>query len=370
MKDLKYMVAVSISVFLIGCGGGGSSDSPAANTNNDTLTIDDFDNTDGNESNDENNVVDLSGNLAFYVQLSGGTNTDYFNQYNISVSSSTTYIYKIVPDADVVTEVVNNTSVDYATSYVVPKTENGAFYVVRMTGWENSDKHTLTKMNPLNDETIWQKQFWRKPINGEGHVAIVDNTYYFGTVSSYDYMSGGYIGGDFWKADISGDGFTAESTILAYNKSPNDLSGIIDASETNLYEIIKDEDHLSIYTRDLDTGIQKDLLGSWTITDNINYDSYKFDVDRDGKIYFIRYQSTALIELWQIDLSADPDQIFSLLSTYDLSGSTVSFDVDNGHCMLAENTGGLIYIYDVNTEDKRIIDLGISFRNIEILYID
>jgi hypothetical protein len=342
-------------MLLTACGGGGSSSTP-----DETQTTDDT---------VPDTTVDITGQPAFYVLVNGSSNTSYYSEYDLSISSDTNHILKIVPDADVVTEVAVNTSYDYATSSIVPATENGQAYIIKTTGLESSDDHTIKKVDPITDNLLWSKSFYSRPISNTNHLAIINNLYFFETYRTYDNMYG-WTGGEFYKADLSTDDTVVTNTELDESVEVS----MLDTSLDTLYDIRKVDDQLVFRTRNLQTGEVESIVSDFTITDDANYESlnYSFDVDRDGKVYMVRYLSgTTSLELWQFDFNAD--DVATLLKTFDaatINDHYVDFDVDNGYCMFANVQTGEIFIYNANTGAEKIYDLGIELIRIEMLYID
>jgi len=349
MKQIIFSILLLLSM---GCSSGSSSgsDSPA----------------------DQNiEPINLHNQLIFYVLFSGGENVTYFSNYNISISETTSYIYKVVPDLNYVKEITNNTSYDYASSSVVPKTENGKFYLLLSYGLEPNDSHTVSKFDVESDAKSWEHEYIFKTVSTGYGVNIIDNNYYFKTYRTYDSLNGDE-GGDLWTSDVTAG---ADATLLVTYDDLVPQYGTLLSSGTALYDIDKTDDIIKVYRRDLVSGAST-LLASYVMADDTQYQSiYDFEMDSVGVLYLLRYQkNTTMVEVLRLDVETTPlSQSWELLFSYDISNlndTLVQFDVDNGYCMLASGPSGMVYIYNIESGAERLMDFGIKFSQLEFLYYE
>jgi len=316
-------------------------------------------------------TVNLHQQLLFYVLFSGGENVTYFANYDISISETTTYVYKVVPDLNYFKEISRNTSYDWATSSMIPHTENGAVYQVKSYGLEPNDSHVVSKLDIESDETLWEHEYVSKTKSSGEAVNIIGNTYYFKTYVTYDVLDGDE-GGDLWKSDVTAG---ADTTLLVAYDDLVPQYGELLSSQTALYDIDKTDDTIKVYRRDLSSGAST-LLASY-LMDDTQYESYYyFKIDSEGSLYFLRKQKdTTMVEVWRLDLNQNPlSQTWEQLFSYDVSNlgttSFLEFDVDNGYCMLAYGASGMVYIYNIESGEERLIDFGIKFIRLEFLYYE
>lgn len=304
-----------------------------------------------------------NGDTTILYLVTSQSSTSYFAEYGISVEQGTQTMIRLIPDTGSAEVVDTNYSPSYAKSTIRPYTVDGRFFVFQ--SWSPSEytgHHNFTEFDPITNNHILSFR-----VNDPARTycyAIIDNHYYYRESRVYDFMSRGYLGGDFKHLQFE-NGTSGTGDFLLDNNDTENCKGNLHAVNGKLYDAYQDNNQLEVYSRDLTTGKIAETLGSFTVSDSDQYyNRYDFAFDDDSVYWARRRKSDNQIEIWRYDFINQPEFVYGGVTNN--IDAIHFFDVDKGQIALGDQDG-YVLLFDYTKNEYSVIDIGFSFYDLQIM---
>ena len=306
-----------------------------------------------------------NGRVMLFVATSADTSSYFMGE---KLESDSQVIFRYEPKNGWVKRMAENRSYSYAKSTIRSYTVDDRFFVYDTH--HESTRTDLSEYTPKKGDLKYSK-YVSDPTDGDC-LAVVGDTLYYRERSEWDYLYG-TIGGNFRKlANIDGAGASEGQTLFPLGHAHN-CHYNLDAVDGGLYDAIKDGDQIEFYARSLSTGALASVLGSFTISDDADYEWYYHIVFDRGGVYWARTGLDGTIEVWRYDFGAA--QPYPVLAEK-IAGikSAISIDADEGHVAVhlrgTDGRDNRILWIDEGNRTAQVIDMGIDVYDVQILHLD
>ena len=303
----------------------------------------------------------------FLFFATSASNSEYFNNLDLTLESSTQYIFRLDLDTLEAVEVESNYSPSYASSTIRSYTTDDSLYVR-----ENYEtQHNLTAYDPATLAYRGQINAFRG-LEDEGCSAVVGDSYIYRSFQDCDPFFG-CTGGDVRRIDLL-DGTGSGSGEMM----PNDACyGHLGSSGGVLYDALYVHDYdgttsaFGFYQRNPQTGATT-TIAEFTQPNGDAYRSWSYSFHYDGEdIFIIRELVAGGFEVLQYrkGVTSVPVIIYRSGSELPAGFFPAYRDVDDGFVVVGSNEG-FILILDSETLTTETLDFQSSIYDLAFIYIE
>ena len=315
--------------------------------------------------------VSFANRVLLYVVPTSTSSSSYVHEYGITLESSTQYLISYVPSLAKTQVVEKNHSPSYAPSskfwYSV---DDRLFIGQAWRPYEMGGHHDFSERRFDTFAHIRSFDLRYPNSHTTGCSAVVGDYYFFRAERNYDYFYGN-VGGEFYRRQIS-TGVTQK--LMNYADAGNCFFNMMGSGDA-LYDVYTSPREfpktIALYQRDLTTGQPgtRALLGlTESAPSAYKSFSYHFAID-NGIFYTVRTRaSDGGVEVWKMAFAPTADAQPTKILDANLGLSARVFEVDDGHVMIGDLTGGKVFLWDVATDEKKTISFGVSLTNITQIY--
>ena len=309
--------------------------------------------------------------VLLFVVPSATSTSSYMHEYGITLESSTQYLIRYVPSLAKAEVVEKNYSPSYAPSdkywYSV---DDRLFIGEEWRPYEPGGHHDFSERTYDTFSSVRSFDVRYPNSRHTGCIAVVGDYYFFRTERNSDLFAG-YVGGDFYRRQIS-TGITQK--LMAYADAQNCFFNMM-ASRDALYDVLtlpRDfPQQIALYQRDITTGKPglRPLIGlAESAPSEFASFSYHFAVD-DGVFYLVRTRKTGSTEIWKMAFSPRLDAEPTKILDANLGLSARLIEVDDGHLMLGDLIKGKVFLWHMATDEKKTLDFGGSLTSVTQIYV-
>jgi hypothetical protein len=317
-------------------------------------------------------TVSYDNRVLLFVVPSSTSSSSYVHEYGITLEASTQYLIRYVPSLAKAEVVDKNYSPSYAPSseywYSV---DDRLFIGQEWRPYETGGHHDFSERRYDTFASVRSFDVRYPMSHNTGCSAVVGDTYFFRTERNSDLFAG-YVGGDFYRKQIS-TGVTQK--LMTYGDAQNCFFNMM-ASGDALYDVLALPRDLptsfGLFERDLATGKPslRPIIGlSESAPAEYVAWSYHFAIDR-GVFYTARTRKAdGAVEVWKMTFSPSVDAEPTKILDATLGLSARVLEVDDGHLMLADLNGGKVFLWDIASNEKKTIDFGVSLTNVTQIFV-